>query len=310
MRDRNKILLTDYAETWQKTQLHHRSSSREQVTANLRLCILPSLGHFTLDAVHRADVQSAAGEWSELLAPSTIKVTYGYLSAIFKAAVLDGHIQKGPCLSIRLPKVEDVAVIPLRTETVQRLAEAIWRPYRPKVVFCAATGLRSGELGCLTFDRVDFEASMISVDRQLIGYDSSDPAWGPPKTSASRRRIHVGDHTRELLLQLREGPQGPGGLVFHSSGRAVTRHTAGEAWRHIRDVVPGAGTGWHELRHYHASQLIAGGMSPVAVAHRLGHKDATETLKTYAQLWPDDDVRAAALTDGLVTLAAPDLPLT
>lgn len=46
----------------------------------------------------------------------------------------------------------------------------------------------------------------------------------------------------------------------------------------------------------------------MAVAHRLGHKDATETLKTYGHLWPDDDTRAATLTDGLVTLIAPSLP--
>jgi integrase len=94
--------------------------------------------------------------------------------------------------------------------------------------------------------------------------------------------------------------------VFHSSVRSITGHTAGEAWRHVRKTVEDAGTGWHELRHYHASQLIAGGHVPVAVAHRPGHKDAPETLKTYAHLWPDDDTRVAALTDSLVTLDAPD----
>jgi integrase len=41
-------------------------------------------------------------------------------------------------------------------------------------------------------------------------------------------------------------------------------------------------------------------MSPVAVAHRLGHKDAHETLRTYSHLWPDDDTRAAAISDGLI----------
>lgn len=47
----------------------------------------------------------------------------------------------------------------------------------------------------------------------------------------------------------------------------------------------------------------------MAVAHRLGHKDATETLKTYAHLWPDDDTRAAALTEGLVRMDAHELPM-
>jgi integrase len=307
---RKKILLADYAESWQNDQLHQRASSREQITARFRLNIVPSLGSKTLDNIQRSDVQAAVGDWAQSLAPSTVKVAYGYLAAMFKAAVLDGHIPKTPCVGIKLPKVEQVTIIPLGSETVQALADGIWKPYRPMVVFCAATGLRSSELRGLTWDRVDFGNAMISIDRQLIGNNSSNPSWGPPKTASSRRRIHIGEHSVQILKDLQKGPQGVGGIIFHSAGRAITRHTAGEAWRHIRVIVPGAGTGWHELRHYHASQLIAGGMSPVAVAHRLGHKDATETLKTYAHLWPDDDTRAAALTDGRIQMRTLDLPLS
>lgn len=63
-------------------------------------------------------------------------------------------------------------------------------------------------------------------------------------------------------------------------------------------------SGWHDLRHHHASMLIAGGASVIAVARRLGHKDPTETLRTYGHLWHDDEERMVAATDGLVTLAA------
>lgn len=307
---RRKVLLSDYADTWQKNQLHQRQSSRGQIAPKFKHYILPSFGHRALDAIQRADVQEAVGEWSATLAPSTVKVTYGYLASMYRAAVLDGVVAVSPCVGIRLPTVEDVAVVPLRTEKVQELADRIWRPYRPMVVFCAATGLRSSELRGLTWERVDFAASMISVDRQLVGNNSSAPEWGPLKTKSSRRRIHVGAQTMQMLKDLREGPRGAGDVVFHSSGRAIMRGAAGEAWRDVRKKVAGLGDGWHELRHYHASQLISGGMSVVAVAHRLGHKDATETLKTYAHLWPSDDTRAAALTDGLISLVAHDLPMT
>lgn len=314
---RQKVLLSDYAEKWRRNQLQHRPASREQVEGKLRLYIIPTLGGRALDSVTRADVQEAVGEWSESLAPSSVKVTYGYLAAIFKTAVLDGVIAKTPCVGINLPTVEDVAVVPLRTEVVQMLAEKIYAPFRPMVVFCAATGLRSSELRGLTWDRVDFETSMITIDRQLVTIDSARPEWGPPKTASSRRNIHIGTHSLQLLKTLREGPPGPGGLVFHADGLVIVRKSASQVWRSARDRVPGlggTGTGWHQLRHYHASQLIAGGMSPVAVAHRLGHKDATETLRTYAHLWPDDDTKAAAITDGGITMdleaIAHDLPIT
>lgn len=82
----------------------------------------------------------------------------------------------------------------------------------------------------------------------------------------------------------------------------MSRQNLSEAWRH---VMPALGrSGWHDLRHHHASMLIAGGASVIAVARRLGHKDPTETLRTYGHLWHDDEERMVAATDGLVTLAA------
>lgn len=219
---------------------------------------------------------------------------HGYLAAMFKAAVLDGKLQKTPCLSTGYRRSNPK------------------RSCRCELTRCSVSPWKSGgssELRGLTLDRVDFNNSTISIDRHLVGNNSSDPSWGPPKTKASRRRIHIGDRSMQILKNLREGLQGAQGHL--PLGRPV-QHQArggGGVWRHIRDIVQGAGTGWHEFRHHHASQLIAGGMSPVAVDHRLVHKDDTETLKTYAHLWPDDDTKPAALTDDLVRLDAPDLPL-
>ena len=50
-------------------------------------------------------------------------------------------------------------------------------------------------------------------------------------------------------------------------------------------------SGWHDLRHFYASVLIRAGISVKEVSARLGHKDATTTLRTYAHLWPNDDDR-------------------
>jgi len=94
------------------------------------------------------------------------------------------------------------------------------------------------------------------------------------------------------------------GLVFTTTkAGAITHKVAWQIWRTSADAIGlPAGEGWHQLRHFHASLLIAGGASPVAVAHRLGHKDATETLRTYAHLWPDDDERMRDATDGQIVM--------
>ncbi|ACZ31078.1 hypothetical protein Xcel_2060 [Xylanimonas cellulosilytica DSM 15894] len=60
----------------------------------------------------------------------------------------------------------------------------------------------------------------------------------------------------------------------------------------------------HDLRHFYASALIHHGASVKTVQTRLGHSSATETLETYAHLWPDDDlVSRTAVQDVLTTRA-------
>jgi len=60
------------------------------------------------------------------------------------------------------------------------------------------------------------------------------------------------------------------------------------------------GTALHALRHYFASVLIASGLSVKVVSDLLGHKNAAETLNTYAHLWPTDDDRARDALDDVL----------
>ena len=52
------------------------------------------------------------------------------------------------------------------------------------------------------------------------------------------------------------------------------------------------GSRFHDLRHYYASVLIAGGCDVKAVQAAMRHGTASMTLDVYAGLWPDADDRA------------------
>ncbi|MBW0254970.1 tyrosine-type recombinase/integrase [Cellulomonas sp. PS-H5] len=92
-------------------------------------------------------------------------------------------------------------------------------------------------------------------------------------------------------------------MLKTGQGRCITRGMVSRGWRApAAKVGLPESSGWHDLRHFHASKLIAGGSSPRAVTSRLGHKDPTGTLRTYEHLWPDDDGRMRDTTDGLVVL--------
>ena len=60
-----------------------------------------------------------------------------------------------------------------------------------------------------------------------------------------------------------------------------------------------AGLRFHDLRHTHATGLVASGCSIKAVSRRLGHGDIAITLRVYAQVMPDDDEKLATQASAL-----------
>ena len=298
--ERASITLRDMAERWYDEQVHQRATSLAAIRRRLDRTILPTLGDKPLSTLVRTVIQAGVTEWTKTLAPATVRVAYIYLAGVCSLAVEERRIPASPCRKINLPAIETLPVVPMTVVQVQQLVDALWRPYRRMAVLAAASGLRSGELRGLTWDRVAFTdyGAQIRVDRQMTSTASARPAWGPLKTDSSVRAVSVGKATADAL-----GDPGTGLVFTTGQGKAITRGMASTAWRAAGAKIGlEEGTGWHELRHFHASVLIAGGASPVAVAHRLGHKNPQETLATYAHLWVDDEERMRAASDGLVGL--------
>lgn len=292
------LTFREYGETWRAQQLQHRESTVRATRTRFDSSLYPLLGDLPLARVTRGDVQAAVSVMAETLAPSTVHVGYGFIASVFKSAVMDGLVPATPCLRISLPPKPQRRVVPLTSEQVVKIAGRVPAWYRSMVVVGAATGLRSGELRGLTADRV--QGSVVTVDRQLVGVQDRRPAFGPPKSSAGYRAVDMGQAATAALTEHLErfGP-GVDGLVWQTRQCGpVTRGDVGEVWRAAAmGMRLRPRSGWHDLRHYHASLLIAAGLSPRAVADRLGHADVAETLRTYSHLWPTDQSRSVAAVD-------------
>ncbi len=288
-----KVTFGDFATKWTANQVHSRGTAL-QVEGNLRLHVLPILGRKQLRAISRSDIQGLVKKLSTTLAPGTVEVVYRYVVAILRAAVGDKLIPESPCVNIKLPRQEPNKVVPFTVEQVEKMAEAVAPRYRAMVVLAAGSGLRQGECFGLTVDRVDFERGTVTVDRQIVLHAGTPPHLAPPKTDASYRTVPVSAIVLDTLTDhLATYPQGPDGLIFtNDKGQAIRRNSFGEMWRKAaRAAGLREGTGMHDLRHTYASLLIRKGLSVKVVQARLGHATATETLETYAHLWPDDEDR-------------------
>lgn len=299
----SRLTVAEYGAVWAAQQVQLRASSARSLSDRLRVHVYPTFGDELLAAVSRSQVQAWVAGLSVSLAPSTVHVVYGCLSALMRSAVEDRLRPFSPCSRISLPEVSRGRLVPLTSEQVRVIAAAMTPRGRAMVWLAAASGMRSGELRGLTVDRISPALHVrggrlpaqvsIVVDRQW-----TDDGFAPPKSKAGVRRVVVGEPAVSALAKhLAEFGVGRDGLVFTSgAGGPVSRSVMGDRWR---DATAALGlpprSGWHDLRHFHASLLIADGRSPRAVADRLGHADPAETLRTYAHLWPSDEARSVAV---------------
>ena len=213
--------LREYAEDWREAQLH-RPTTRAHVETNLRRHVYPYFGDRRLSTIRPSEIQKWVTTLSRTRAPATVQVIHGIVAAIFKAARRDRLVTSSPCDGTRLPKRQPVEVVPLTTETVHALADAVPERYRALVVLGAGTGMRQGECLGLVTDELDLDAATLRVARQLILLPRQEPFFGPPKTPASHRTVPLPEVVVDALrTHLERFP------VRHRDGLVFTDDDAG-----------------------------------------------------------------------------------
>lgn len=221
-------------------------------------------------------------------------------------------IPSNPAADVQKPRAGSREAAFLTPTQARRLLETA-RPTRWYALYATAlgTGLRQGELLGLQWADVDFDAGTVTVRRSLSQVGGKF-TLKEPKSKTSRRTIALPGFVRAALVEHRKAAMSAGwiaGPVFCSTaGTHLSRGNLLRAFaamlKHAREgaepheAVP-AGVRFHDLRHSHASCLIASGASIKAVSRRLGHADITVTLKVYAHCLPDDDAKLATGADTL-----------
>ncbi|AFV89405.1 TraSA:integrase fusion protein [Acidipropionibacterium acidipropionici ATCC 4875] len=292
------VPLDRWLHDWAAGQLHWSASTRRHADTAIDQVIVPALAGESVQSLTRQRIQDAVNGWAEQFAPATVKARWPFLRGAMSQAVADGVIERDPCVGVRLPRLAPPKTRVLTAGQVATIVSRVPERLRSLVIVGAASGLRPAELWGLTWDHV--QAGGLRVDRQLRQGSAHDPKWGPPKTPRSNRTVSLGPAALEVLADhwSRWG-DGVSGLVWTSraNGALSTSPMVGIWHRAVDGMGLWDRSGWHDLRHFHASALIHAGMSPRAVADRLGHADVTETLRVYSHLWPSDDASMAAVGD-------------
>lgn len=289
----------DYAEDWLASRIGLRPNSLTQIRSRLDVRILPAFGDQDITTITRLQVKAAVAKWAGGAAPRTVRSTYGTLSQILKDAALDGVLPANPAKGVEMPRLDRGQLDIPDASKVREIEDGMPAHLRSMAVVAAATGLRLGELRGLTADRI--KGGKLTVDRQL---NLDGTGFGDPKTAAGHRTIEMGKVAREAIqAHIKTYGTGPHGLIWRTKDdRPLTHGRARQTWAAMRKKVPGLPDrgGWHLLRHFNASVLIAAGLSVRAVADRLGHDDPAITLRTYSHLWPTDQAAAVKAIDAVL----------
>lgn len=310
-----QVTVKAFSSSWLAAQVH-RASTADRLERTFRLHIVPPLGRYSMSEVRPSHVQA----WVKHLdmAPSTCRVTYAALAAMFDAAARDRVIPASPCSGIRLPERPHTERTILTPDQVHALADALPARYRAIAYLGAGCGLRPGETLGLELEHVDFLRREVRVVQQLTTISGRDPYLAPPKTRTSRRTVELPQVTADALARhLQEWPVEPVEVEDATDPRRPRRRLAALLFRRPdgrplqRQNLTGAfgtaaraaglpvGTGAHALRHYFATLLIFSGANVKTVQMALGHSAPTITLNTYVGLWPDSSTdRTRTLVDG------------
>jgi integrase len=176
---------------------------------------------------------------------------------------------------------------------LNRLLASVDERYRLIFDTTAETGCRLGEVLGLAWENVHLDEQTIEFTHQL----DRKAKRVPLKTKRSRRVLEV---TPDLIGKLREHKiaavhTAPQNLVFTTrtesghdhrniGGRVLARAVKRAGLDAIEDhdcVVLQPAPTFHDLRHSHASALIAAGWDIEEVSSRLGHSNIATTQRVY-----------------------------
>lgn len=225
---------------------------------------------------------------------------YALLRLVLNAALRDGLILSNPC---QIPGAASPRRTSRRIPTpaqVETLAAYMPARLAASVVLAAYSGLRGGELFALARRHVDLDARTLRVERTLIRPAEGSVGFGPPKTDAGIRQVHLPHSVAELLRthMAEHVPPDPDALLFATlAGKPLPSSRRTEAFTRARLAagLTEPGLTWHSLRHFAATQYARTGATTKDLQARLGHATVVAAM-VYQHT---DAERDRALTDRL-----------
>jgi integrase len=312
----SRVTLAEFLDRWlahMRPQISARTHERytELVTKN----IAPALGNVILSRLQAVQISEAYAralvsgrrDGKGGLSPASVHYQHRVLKKALGQAVKWRLLPGNPIDAVDPPRVERTR---MHTYDMAQTAEALalvrhTRLYVP-VLLALLCGLRRGEITALRWRNVDLEGAQLAI---VESTEQTSKATRLKETKTGRARTvalpslvveelrqHWIKQAQELLqIGIRQSRES---FVYsREDGQPMQPRSLTHAWDQFRARTTLPRIRFHDLRHSHATHLLAGNIHPKIASERLGHSKVGITLDLYSHVLPGMQADAAARVD-------------
>lgn len=322
----DRISLADYLDRWLKEYVQPNLSAKtaQEYAQKIRSYVVPNLGAtrlvdlkpLHLQSFYNRMLESGGAKGTGLSARSVLHI-HRVLHKALGQAVKWQMLLRNPTDAAEAPKCRQLEMRVLDPAAVPRLLEATAdTSFHMPVLLSLSTGMRRGEVLALRWADVDLDTGVASICRSAE-QTKAGVHMKETKTAKSRRAVtlpasvivalreHRGRQAQNKLL-LGDGYQDHDLVCSYPDGRPIDPRYISSSFPSLLRRAGLPHIRFHDLRHTHATLLLAQGVHPKIVSERLGHSTIGITLDTYSHVLPTMQEEAARKIDSVLKAASTD----
>jgi integrase len=314
--DPKKVRVSQFLEQWlEYVKPRVSPKSYERYSEIVYKNIVPALGGIVLTKLRPAHISHMYGmalvggrrDGKGGLAPSTVVYMHRITKHALSQAVRWEMLARNPAEAVDPPKIERGAITTFDMAQTAKLLEALrgTRLFIP-VLLAVLCGLRRGEIAALRWRNVDLPSGTLMVV-ESAEQTATSVRYKPPK-SGRGRAVALSKTVLSELCTFRLGQaeellragvrQTDDTFVYtREDGEPMQPRSLTRAWQQALGKTNLPLIRFHDLRHAHATHLLANGVHPKVASERLGHSKVGITLDLYSHVLPGMQEDAAARVD-------------
>jgi len=291
-----------------RTHERYREIARKNLVPLLGQIVLIKLRPDQIAAAYSKALKSGRRDGGGGLSPRTVHHMHRILKRALATAVRWRMLLHNPADNVDPPKVERRKMSTLDpAETARLLARFRGTRMFAPVLLAVMCGLRRGEITALRWGSVDLTRRQLSIvestEQTTKGTRSKETKSGRARTVAmpslvvdelGRARLDQAEELLRVGVRLTDQTH----VVAQVDGQPLQPNSLTHEFVRLlgkaRDLPR---IRFHDLRHSHATHLLASGVHPKVAQERLGHSSVSITLDLYSHVLPGVLDDAAAKVD-------------